>query len=77
MSDAGGLDQAALAPYLEAELTFGPLVITPGVRLDPYALSVSRRLPREGGTPPVGLFEQNFAIEPRLSLRLPRCWSTT
>jgi TonB family protein len=60
-----------VAPYLEADFElFGDrLHIIPGLRVDPMARTVSKRVPPQGDTPPIGLFEQNFAIEPRLSLR--------
>lgn len=59
-----------LAPYVEADFTpFGDrLHITPGLRVDPSARSVSRRTPVEGDTPRLGLFSQNFSLEPRLAL---------
>jgi TonB family protein len=60
-----------IAPYLEADLgLFGDrLHVIPGLRVDPMARSVSRRVPPQGDAPSIGLFEQNFAVEPRLSLR--------
>lgn len=59
-----------IAPYVEAELAplDGKLRIVPGLRLDPYGRSVSRRNPPQSGAPAVGLFEQDFAAEPRLAV---------
>lgn len=63
--------QLGIAPY--TELDFGilndTLHIVPGLRLDPYIRSVSRKSPNEGQTPTVGLFAQNFQVEPRLNIR--------
>jgi TonB family protein len=60
-----------LAPYVEADISpLGEkLHIVPGLRVDPLFRSVSRKVPEEGGQPAVGLFAQDFALEPRLSLR--------
>ncbi|MDC0672631.1 TonB family protein [Nannocystis sp. ncelm1] len=59
-----------LAPYAQAEMSFwtGKLRIIPGVRVDPYARSISRRNPPTSGAPAVGLFEQDFAVEPRFAI---------
>lgn len=59
-----------LAPYAQAELSFGKglIMILPGVRIDPYARSVSRRNPASAGAPAVGLFEEDVAVEPRLAI---------
>ncbi len=60
-----------VAPYAEAVVSLlrGALEVTPGVRLDPYARSVSRTLPPEGITPSIGAFRQDFRCEPRLAVR--------
>jgi TonB family protein len=60
-----------VAPYLEADVElFGDrLHIVPGLRVDPMARTISRRVPPQGDTPDIGLNEQNFVVEPRLSLR--------
>lgn len=62
--------QVGLAPYAQAELSFwtGKFRLLPGLRIDPYARSVSRRNPPAAGVPAVGVFEQDFAVEPRLAL---------
>ncbi len=60
-----------IAPYAEADfaLLSDRLHIVPGLRLDPFFRSVSRRTPEERDKPPVGLFAQDFAVEPRLAVR--------
>ncbi len=59
-----------VAPYAQAELSLftGKLRISPGLRLDPYARSLSRRNPPAAGTPAVGIFKEDFAVEPRLAI---------
>lgn len=59
-----------VAPYAQAEFTFfnDRLRVLPGVRVDPYARSVSRRNPPSADAPAVGLFNENFAVEPRLAV---------
>lgn len=63
--------QIGVAPYVEADLSFfdETLHVVPGLRLDPYARSVSRRIPLEGEAPELGAFRQDFRAEPRLALR--------
>ena len=63
--------QIGIAPYVEGDLSLadGALHVVPGVRVDPYARSVSRRIPLEGDAPALGAFRQDFRVEPRLSLR--------
>ena len=60
-----------IAPYLEADVSLfsDKLHIIPGLRVDPMARTVSRRVPPQGDAPSLGISEQNFAVEPRLSLR--------
>lgn len=61
-----------VAPYVQAELSLGKGVVTiiPGLRIDPYARSVSRRNPPSAGAPAVGLFAQDIAVEPRLAVQV-------
>lgn len=70
-SDAWEVVYLSAAPYVEGDLALfdGTVHVIPGLRLDPYARSVSRRAPTEGNQPDVGLFEQDFRLEPRLALR--------
>ncbi|UJR81755.1 TonB family protein / TonB-dependent receptor [Sandaracinus amylolyticus] len=70
-SDAWEVVQVGAAPYVEGDLAFfgGSLHVVPGLRIDPYARTVSRRSPREGDAPDIGLALQDFRAEPRLALR--------
>ena len=43
--------------------------MVPGLRIDPMVRSVSRKVPQENDVPAIGVFEQNLAAEPRLSVR--------
>lgn len=61
---------AEIAPYLSAEARLGPLLILPGLRLGAQLIEASRRTPRAGATPAVGLRRIAWALEPRLLLRL-------
>jgi hypothetical protein len=45
------------------------LLVLAGLRADPYARSVSRAWPQVGKSPTMGVFAQDFAIEPRISAR--------
>jgi hypothetical protein len=60
-----------VAPYAQAELSLasGAVTLIPGLRIDPYARSVSRRNPPSAGAPAVGLFAEDVAVEPRLALQ--------
>jgi TonB family protein len=60
-----------MAPYVEADVALvdDKLHIYTGLRADPNLVSVSRRLPPQGNSPPVGLTQQDFALEPRLAVR--------
>jgi len=60
-----------LAPHLEADFSLlsERVHVVPGLRLDPMFRSVSRRVPKEGDNPDIGLFAQDFVAEPRLSVR--------
>lgn len=66
---------AGLAPFGELDFSLfeSKLHVLPGVRFDPYFVSVSRRTPREGDTPALGSFRQDAALEPRLAVR----WAAT
>lgn len=59
-----------VAPYATAEFSLfkGALRILPGVRVDPYARSLSRRNPPAAAAPAVGLFQHDLAVEPRLAV---------
>lgn len=69
-ADDWSVTDVSLAPYVEAEFSplNGRLRIIPGLRLDPYMRSVSRRTPPEAAVPAVGAYRHDFAAEPRLSI---------
>ena len=69
-ADTWSVVQVGVAPYTEAELSFwdGRFRVVPGLRLDPYARSISRRNPPDATAPAVGAFVQDVALEPRLAL---------
>lgn len=62
---------ARVAPYASADLSTleGRLVVTPGLRVEPYVVTGSRLTPVKGDTPQVGFAREDTAIEPRLSVR--------
>jgi outer membrane receptor protein involved in Fe transport len=70
-ADAWKVVTAGLAPFGELDLALwgGKVHVVPGLRIDPYFVSVSRRTPIEGETPSAGAFREDLAIEPRLALR--------
>ena len=77
--DSGSSVTASVAPFTTADFAFlsDRLHITPGVRVEPYVLYVSRSEPAVGATPPVGLYEEFSVVEPRLSVRWsPARWIT-
>ncbi|MGD0675053.1 MAG: TonB-dependent receptor [Polyangiaceae bacterium] len=64
---AGVID---VGPYLTGSLAFGPLSISPGLRVDGFLLSTSRQTPRVGQTPSIGFEQLKGEFEPRISARL-------
>ncbi|MFO0606930.1 MAG: TonB-dependent receptor [Polyangiales bacterium] len=60
-----------VAPYAQADVSLfnGSLHVLPGLRVDPYVQSVSRRTPVVGDLPPLGLTRNDVNVEPRLALR--------
>ncbi len=59
------------APYgeLEVSLFDDQLQLTPGLRLEPYFISASRRSPDDGVSPPVAVQTADVSLQPRLSVR--------
>lgn len=57
----------SVAPYAFAELALGKLALTPGFRIEPYAIDGSRLTPIVGNTPAIGYRRMELALEPRLS----------
>ena len=74
-ADAWKVVTMGLAPFgeLDVALAGGKVHVTPGLRVDPNFVSVSRKTPVQGDTPSVGSFRQDLAIEPRLAVR----WSAS
>ncbi len=59
------------APYVEGDVAVlgGQLHFVPGMRVEPYFISVDRRAPDEGNLPPTGAYTSDLALQPRLSIR--------
>jgi TonB family protein len=62
---------ASAAPFGSADFALddGRVHLVPGLRIEPYLLTVNRTTPPVGDTPPVGLFQESTVVEPRLSAR--------
>ncbi len=74
-ADRWGATIGSIAPYLEADAAFfdDKLHVIPGIRLEPYVISVSKIVPTEASTPPVGSFREDTAVDPRIAVR----WDAT
>ncbi len=61
----------SVAPYLEADASFfgDTLHVVPGIRVEPYVISVSKTLPTQGTAPAIGAFHEDTAVDPRISVR--------
>jgi TonB family protein len=59
------------APYIEGDfaLLSGQLHIVPGLRVEPYFVSIDNRAPASPDFPPVGASQSELALQPRLSVR--------
>lgn len=62
---------ASAAPYGEIDLSLfeDRLHVIPGLRLDPYFVSVNRRRPSEPSVPNQGAYSEDLALQPRLTVR--------
>ncbi len=62
---------ASAAPYAEVDYApFGEtLHVTPGLRVEPYYLSVNRRRPADANLPDTGAHRSDISVQPRVSLR--------
>jgi hypothetical protein len=69
-SDTWSTFSLNVAPYATLDFDWGPLTLTPGLRLDGYLLEASRKTPRVGQTPSMGQSALDAQMEPRLSARL-------
>jgi TonB family protein len=56
-----------VAPYAYAELAWGALTVTPGIRLDTFVLDGNRSSPPSGSTPDLGFSRLNLTLDPRIS----------
>ncbi|CAN5905158.1 TonB-dependent receptor plug domain-containing protein [soil metagenome] len=54
---------------VDAALLGGQVHVTPGARFEPYLSATSRRSPKIGETPAVGVSGQDTAVEPRVAVR--------
>lgn len=61
----------SVAPYVEADwaLLGGSLHVVPGLRVEPYFVSIDNRAPERRGQPATGAYVSALALQPRLSLR--------
>jgi hypothetical protein len=59
---------AGVAPFVTARIAFGPVAVTPGLRLDGYFIQTSRKAPPIGAAPVVGTQDLTAALEPRISV---------
>jgi TonB family protein len=70
-TDSWNVWSGSAAPYVEGD--FAPLGdalhVIPGFRIEPYFTSVDKRSPTQGDTPPVGVYTDDTALEPRLAVR--------
>jgi hypothetical protein len=59
------------APFIEADFEFfdGVVHLVPGIRLDPYFVSVNRRIPSRGSAADLGAYTSEVGVEPRVSAR--------
>ncbi len=66
----GAIVTLGAAPFAEADIALADdrLHVIPGLRLDPYATSGSRRTPVEGDTPIVGFLTGEPFLEPRIAV---------
>src|SRR5262249_35727229 len=68
--DTWNVGTVSFAPYAVVDVAAGPVDLSPGLRVDGFVTTASRRTPRVGETPSVGLSRLDAAVEPRLSVRL-------
>jgi hypothetical protein len=68
--DTWNVDSLGIAPYAAVDVAAGPLDLSPGLRMDAFVTTVSRRTPHVAETPSVGLSRLDAAFEPRIAARL-------
>lgn len=61
----------SVAPYVEGDFSLagGKLHVVPGLRVEPYFISIDHRAPESSDIPPSGAYVSDLAIQPRISLR--------
>lgn len=61
----------SVAPYVEGDFSVldGKLHVVPGMRVEPYFISIDNRQPESPDVPATGAYVSDLAIQPRLSLR--------
>ncbi|MBX3218478.1 MAG: TonB-dependent receptor [Labilithrix sp.] len=62
-----------VGPHAHADVRFGPVTLTPGVRVDAFVIEGSKRLPQAGNVPPIGFSRMETTVAPRTSAR----WDVT
>ena len=61
--------QLDAAPYVAVDVRLGPVVLTPGVRVDALLLEGDHVVPPVGRAPVVGFSHLDWSVDPRLALR--------
>ncbi len=69
-SDSWHATALDVAPYATLDWDIGPLTLSPGLRCDGYLLETSRKTPRVGRTPSIGVSSLDAMFEPRVAARL-------
>jgi TonB dependent receptor/TonB-dependent Receptor Plug Domain len=69
-ADAWDVAVVDVAPYGQVDVDLGALALTAGLRLDGYLLEASRKTPRVGQTPSIGLSHLEGDLQPRVAARL-------
>ena len=69
-SDSWSVHQGSFAVFSQITWRYSRLQLVPGLRAVAYLSDVSRLLPRIGDTPPLGFRRIDFALEPRLQVRM-------
>lgn len=69
-SDSWSVHQGSFAVFSQLLLRLGRVRLIPSLRAVAMLSDVSRLLPRVGDTPPLGFRRIDFALEPRLQLRI-------
>lgn len=59
-----------MAPFVMGEFRIGPLLITPSLRADVFLVEGSRKTPRVGQTPSIGISRFLPALDPRLAVNV-------